>query len=94
VIAVAVRLWYLRRIFPGASFAAHIARGIGPTLPAAAVVLAVRAADPGGRSVARVALEAVAFAALAIGATVLSERALLRESVGYVRGRAAARATA
>jgi PST family polysaccharide transporter len=94
VIAVVVRLWYLRRIFPEASFAPHIARGIVPTLPAAVVVLAMRAVDPGGRSPGRVALEAVTFAVMAITATVLSERELLREAVGYVRGRAAARATA
>jgi chromate transport protein ChrA len=84
-VAVAVRLVYLRRIFPGLPLARHVARGLGPTLPATAAVLALRAAGPADRDPAWVALEAAVFVALAVAATLVSERALLRESLGYLR---------
>jgi O-antigen/teichoic acid export membrane protein len=85
-VGVGVRLWYLKRIFPGLALAPHIARGIGPTLPALFVVLGVRILDPGHRSVGRVVAEALLYTALVLGATYLSERPLLREAVGYLRG--------
>ena len=85
VVGVTVRLWYLRQIFSGLAIATHVARGIGPALFAVAGLLLVRAAAPGGRSVGRVLVEVVIYAALAIGVTYLSERKLLRESVGYLR---------
>jgi hypothetical protein len=59
-----------------------------PTLPAVAVVLLMRAIESGGRS------EAAAFGELAVYvvvtgvATVLVERSLLGEVVGYLRARA------
>jgi O-antigen/teichoic acid export membrane protein len=84
-VAVGVRLAYLRRLFPGLPLARHIARGVGPTLPAVAAVLALRELGPGERDAAWVALEAFVFVVLSLGATVASERALLRESLGYLR---------
>jgi PST family polysaccharide transporter len=86
LIGVGVRIWFLRRIFPGVAMLAHMARGIGPTIPAAAAVLAVRAIEPDSRSIAVVLGEAALFAVVAITATWLSERRLLRESIGYLRG--------
>jgi PST family polysaccharide transporter len=86
LVAVAVRVRYLRRLFPGAALASQVVRGLWPTVPAAAAVLALRAAEPGGRSPGRVLGEAVLFAAIAAGATYLSERPLLRESLAYLRG--------
>ena len=85
LIGVAVRLWYLKRLFPGLALLPHVVRGIGPTLPAVAAVLAVRAIEGGGRPVARVAAEAVLFTVVVVAATWLSERPLLRESLGYLR---------
>jgi O-antigen/teichoic acid export membrane protein len=85
-IGVVVRMWYLRRIFPGFALSRHVARGIAPTVPAAVAILALRVLDSGGRSPARVIVEAGLYAALVIGATYASERALLRESFGYLRG--------
>jgi polysaccharide transporter, PST family len=92
VVGVTLRLSYLRRIFPGMSYTVHVARGIGPTLPALLAVLAVRAIDPGPRTLARVAAEAILYTAIAIVATYVSERSLLRESVGYLRGARVGRA--
>jgi O-antigen/teichoic acid export membrane protein len=92
VIGIVVRMRYLRRIFPGLPLVAHVVRGIGPTLPAVAAVLAVRALDPGPRSVGRVVAEAALFTAIAIASTYMSEHKLLRESFGYLRGRRLSRA--
>jgi PST family polysaccharide transporter/lipopolysaccharide exporter len=86
VIGVALRLWYLRRIFPGLAIWHHIARGIAPTVPAAVAILAVRAVDPGARTALRVVAESLLYAAIAIAATYVSERPLLRESFDYLRG--------
>lgn len=86
-VSVAVRMWYLRRIFPGLAPLRHIAAGIGPALPGVAVVLLIRALDPGPRTVLRVATEAVAFSVVVIAATCISQRTLLSELIGYLRGR-------
>jgi O-antigen/teichoic acid export membrane protein len=93
VVGVALRLWYLRRIFPGVAFVGHVVRGIGPTVPAVAAILALRAIDGGARTPSRVAVEALLYTALVVVATYASERPLLREAVDYLRhsrvGRAA-----
>jgi PST family polysaccharide transporter len=86
VIGVAVRIWYLRRIFPGIAMVGHIARGLGPAVPASLAVLAVRAAESGPRTLEDLLLEVAVFAVGVIAATWLSERRLLRESIGYLRG--------
>lgn len=91
VIAVTVRGWYLLRLFPGLAMTGHILRGFAPTVPAATVVIVVRLAAEGARTPARVALEAVLFVAVAAVATYLSQRELLRESLNYLRRRAAPR---
>lgn len=85
LIALSTRMWFLRRIFPGLPLVRHTARGLGPAVAAAASVLAVRLLAPGPRSLTRITLESVLFGAVALAATLTSERALLRESVGYLR---------
>jgi PST family polysaccharide transporter len=84
---LAMRAYYLTRLFAGFSPLRHAVRGLGPTVPAALAVLGVRAAGgmPAG---AELALFALVFAA----ATVLLERPLLREAAGYVTGGRTARA--
>jgi O-antigen/teichoic acid export membrane protein len=83
-----VRVWYLKRLFEGLGFMRHALRAVLPTLPAVAGVLLMRAIESGGRS------EAAAFGELAVYvvvtgvATVLVERSLLGEVVGYLRARA------
>ena len=80
-IAVVVRLRYLTRLFPAFGVLRHVARGVAPTLPAAGAVLALRAggASPG------TAGEIVLFLLIAGLATLVLERALLREALGYLR---------
>lgn len=89
-LTVAVRLWYLRRLFPALPMLGHVIRGISPTLPAAATVLALRALHPGTNTALWAAGEALTFAAVAIIGTWLSQGKLMRESIGYLRRRPAA----
>ena len=92
LVAMAARLRYLRRIFPELAIARHVFRGIGPTLPAVGAVLCVRALDSGPRGAGRVAAEALLYAGLVVATTYVSERALLREALGYLRGAGVGRA--
>lgn len=89
VVVLVVRLAYLVRLFPGLRLLGHVAHATWPTLPAIGAVLLVRALG-GGRSPGRALAEALLFVAVAAGGSVVAERALLRESLGYLRGRAAA----
>ena len=83
------RLFYLKRLFPLRVIASNCARGMLPTLPGVAAVLAIRFATWGGeRTVLQWLVEMAAFG-LAVGLTALrSERKLLREFRGYLGGRA------
>jgi O-antigen/teichoic acid export membrane protein len=91
---VSLRLWYLRRLFSELPVLGHVARGIGPTLPAVAAVLALRLLHPGEDAVLWATGEALAYAAVVIGASWLSQGELLRESFGYLRRRAPVTAAA
>jgi O-antigen/teichoic acid export membrane protein len=84
---VAARLAYLTRLFPALRIAGHVARGVAPALPAAATVLGARQLLEGGRSPGRALAELAAFSLLVALATLAFERNLLRESLGYLRGR-------
>ena len=87
LIGVAVRLWFLRRIFPGLPIVRHVVGGMAPAVAAVLAVLAVRVLETGDRGPGTVAAEATLFALCALGATWMSEHRLLRESIGYLRGR-------
>ena len=88
-VALATRTYYLTRLFEGFNVVRHCARAVAPALPAAAAVLALRALEPGERSGTMAALELVLFVALNVAAVWLTERRLMREAVGYLRGVAA-----
>jgi lipopolysaccharide exporter len=86
----AVRMAYLRRLFPNFSFMTHSARALLPSVPAAAVVIAIRLLA-GTESTLLAALGMVAlYVLVTIAATALLERKLLREIVAYLRRRPAA----
>lgn len=85
-VSLVVRVAFLARIFPAFRVLGHAARAIAPTVPAAAAVLALRLAD-GDRTPARALAELAVFVAVAAVATLVAERRLLRELVGYLRGR-------
>jgi len=81
-----LRGYYMRRLFGGFSAFRPMARAVLPTLPPTALVLLMRAVSGGERSPARVVLELALYSVVAVGSTVLLERPLLRECVGYFRG--------
>lgn len=93
-VELCLRAYYLRRFFSGFSMLRHLARAFAPSLPAVAVVLAVRFAESGPRSSGQALLEFVLYVLTTAIATLLIERRLLAEIVGYVRGRSDAGATA
>jgi O-antigen/teichoic acid export membrane protein len=84
------RAWYLSRLFDGFRFVRHGARAMLPTVPAAAVLLIVRALESGHRSLALAVAELVAYVIVVAGATWLFERQLIREAIAYVLRRRAA----
>lgn len=83
--SMAARLYYVGRLFPAFRFVAYTARSLAPTVPAAAAVLAVRAAESGERAAGLAAAELALFALVCAAGTFLFERALLREALGYLR---------
>lgn len=85
VVDVGIRIFFLRRrLFPGFDIVRHTVRSFGPTLPAAALVLGIRALWP-GRTPELAAIELALYLGTALGATLLLERELVREILGYLR---------
>ena len=84
---VVLRAWYLSRLFERFGFARHALRAVLPTLPAAAVVLLMRALERGPRHAGIAAAELVVYLSVTAVATWVLEGSLLREAVGYVRSR-------
>ena len=86
---MAVRVAYLLKIFPALKFATHVARAIVPTVPAVALVLIARGVDllPSGPGAA--VAEGLAYVAVVALVTLIVERSLLREAVGYLKRPAA-----
>ena len=87
VIFLGVRLVYLAKLFPALRVAAHVSRALAPTLPGLGVVLASRALVDGGRSPGRALSELALFGVVVLLSTLVLERRLLREALGYLRGR-------
>jgi O-antigen/teichoic acid export membrane protein len=89
--ALAGRAYYLGRLLGGFDMVSHSLRAIAPTVPAVLATLALRALD-GPRTPAAALAELATYVAVTVLATVLLERALLREVVGYLRRRTEASA--
>ena len=85
-LSLAMRGWYLARLFRGFSIAAHALRGMAPTVPAAAAVLLARLALDADRTLGLALAELALFAALTAAAALALERALIRELLSYLRG--------
>jgi PST family polysaccharide transporter len=83
---LAMRAYYLQRIFPGFDFLRHAARSFLPTVPAAGAVLVLRLLEPGGRTVTLAVTELMVYTVITILATWYLESGLLREAVRSVRG--------
>jgi O-antigen/teichoic acid export membrane protein len=86
-VSLSLRTVFLRRLFPGFRMAGHMARAIFPTAVIAGSLLALRTLESGDRTASLAVAELVAYAAATAVATLLVERSLLREAVGYVVSR-------
>jgi O-antigen/teichoic acid export membrane protein len=82
---IAGRAFYLVKMFDGFAIVRHAAHAAAPVLPAAAAVLALRAID-GHRSLAIALAEIALYVVIAVVATLVLERSLLRELAGSLRG--------
>lgn len=93
--SLAVRAYYLRRVFVGFPILRHAARALAPSVPAVACVLGVRLLAGGGeRSLIRAGAEVALYLGVTLGVTWWAERGLIREALGYLRRRSAAAAAA
>jgi O-antigen/teichoic acid export membrane protein len=86
-VSLVARGYYLRKLFPTYNFALEAARAVAPVVPAAGAVLGLRLIESGDRTLALAIGEGVLFVALTVIATWFTERGLLREMIGYLRGR-------
>jgi O-antigen/teichoic acid export membrane protein len=89
-----IRLAYLVKLFPALDLLRHVSRAVAPTAVAALPILAGRLlfgySNP--HSATRALAELAVYAALAVAATWVAERALLREAFSYLRVAGPARA--
>lgn len=86
-VSLVVRAIYLRRLFPGFHLGRHAVRALLPSVPPSAAVLAVRAIMPGPASAWESALELAGFLVLGLLVTVVAERPLIAEVLGYLRSK-------
>jgi hypothetical protein len=87
VIQVFMRGYYLRRLFAGFKLRDHFLRAIAPSVPAAGAVLLLRVVDSGVARLPRTLLELAIYIVVTGVATWFFERDLIKEMVGYLRGR-------
>lgn len=83
--ALAMRAYYLQRLFPGFDFLRHAARSFLPTLPAVGAVLVARSLEAGHRTLVLALLEITLYTVLTGIATWYLELSLLREAFGSLR---------
>ena len=83
--AVVGRTYFLIRLFDGFKMARHAARALLPVVPAVGAVMLARLLESGERGGVAALAELGTFVAVTVLATVLAERDLLREMIGYLR---------
>jgi O-antigen/teichoic acid export membrane protein len=84
-VAILARVYYLARLFDLRTVVLNSARAFGPTLLALPGVFAVRWVVSGHRTGSQALVEVCLFVGIAGVATLLAERELLREFIGYLR---------
>jgi polysaccharide transporter, PST family len=87
---LALRGYYLRRLFEGFALTRFALGAMLPTIPAVAVVVLLRLLETGHRTLAIALAELSAYIAVTVLATWYFEGKLLREAIGYVRSSPAA----
>jgi len=90
----AIRMTYLRRLFPDFRFLRHAARALLPSLPAVALVAALRLTVGEEQTLLAALAMFVLYIVTTLAATALIERRLLREMFDYLRRRPPAGVTA
>ncbi|HEX8074303.1 MAG TPA: oligosaccharide flippase family protein [Thermoleophilaceae bacterium] len=86
-VQIVIRGYYMRRLFGDFSALRQLVRATVPTVPPAAVILALHALAPGGRTLPRALAEVAVYSLGVALCTWLFERSLVRELLGYLRGR-------
>jgi O-antigen/teichoic acid export membrane protein len=94
VVDLALRTYFLTRLFSGLSMFRHAMRAIVPSVPAVALVLLVRQLESGERTLAMALAELALYGLVTAIATWFAERDLVREMIGYVRSGSRAPVTA
>ena len=84
-VALTARFYYLAKLFPALGILGHVFRAIAPTIPAAAVVLLMRATIDTDRTLDLALFELAVYIAVTAVMTWVLERPLLREARSYLR---------
>ena len=85
-VQLATRSYFLNRLFAGFGFLQHAGRAMAPSVPAVAAVLLARVAEGGADRTLAIALsELLLYVVVTTAATLILERRLLREMLGYLR---------
>ena len=87
VTQLATRAYFLQRFFHNFSPVRHLIRAVAPSIPAIGAVLATRLALGPADSLWQAGAEFAIYVIVTVGATIFFERRLLREMIGYLRGR-------
>jgi hypothetical protein len=84
-VLLVARGYFLAKLFSGFGIFRHALRAMAPTVPAVAAVLLVRAVESSERTLGLAAMELALYLAVTAAATVMLERPLLSEAIGYLR---------
>ena len=85
---LALRAFYMRRLFAGFNLLRQLARALAPNLPPVALVLLVRfGADTSERTPVQAIAELLLYAVAIAACTYVAERRLVDEMLGYLRER-------
>jgi lipopolysaccharide exporter len=85
VVQICLRGWFMGRLFSGFRVLRQLVRAITPAIPPALLILGIRAVAPGDRTTLRVIAEVALYGVAALACTLLFEKRLVRELVGYFR---------
>lgn len=85
LVTLAARTHYLARMFSGFQMLWHASRAIAASIPALASVLVIRLLESGDRTPGIAVVELVVYVVATVAATLVFERALIREVLGYLR---------
>jgi O-antigen/teichoic acid export membrane protein len=83
---LAMRAYYVAKLFPRFAMLGYLVRAVAPTVPAVGVVLLLRTAESGPRSLGLALAELAVYIATTAAFTLAFERSLIREVLGYLRG--------